>query len=162
MTEADHSQDTQRPSSFPWPPMLLAAAVVGAWWMNRSHPLDWPGLDDLPARIIGLGLGVAGIALFVWAALTLRRANTTILPHAGASTLVTDGPFRWRRNPIYLADILMLLGLAELTKNVWLVILAAVFAVLVTWLAILPEERHLEAKFGDAYRDYKERTRRLF
>jgi protein-S-isoprenylcysteine O-methyltransferase Ste14 len=40
------------------------------------------------------------------------------------------------------------------------VILAPVFAVLMTWLAILPEERHLEAKFGDAYRAYKARTRR--
>ena len=75
--------------------------------------------------------------------------------------LVTDGPFRFRRNPIYLADILILLGLAELTKNIWIVILTPVFAVLMTWLAILPEERHLESRFGDAYRAYKERTRRL-
>jgi protein-S-isoprenylcysteine O-methyltransferase Ste14 len=56
--------------------------------------------------------------------------------------------------------VLLLLGAAELTKNVWFVILAPLFAALVTWLAILPEERHLEAKFGDAYRAYKASTRR--
>jgi protein-S-isoprenylcysteine O-methyltransferase Ste14 len=161
VTETNSVPDAERPRNFPWPPVLLAATLLASWLLNLAYPLDWPGLDDLPARIIGLGLGVAGIALFVWAALTLRRANTTIMPHGSASVLVTDGPFRWRRNPIYLADILVLLGLAELTKNVWLVIFATVFAVLVTWLAILPEERYLEAKFGDAYRDYKERTRRL-
>ena len=55
---------------------------------------------------------------------------------------------------------MILLGLAELTKNVWFVIVAAVFVLLVTWLAILPEERHLEAKFGDEWRAYKARARR--
>jgi protein-S-isoprenylcysteine O-methyltransferase Ste14 len=110
--------------------------------------------------MIGLGLGVAGIALLAWAAMTLRRHRTTILPNKGADALVTDGPFRFRRNPIYLADVLILLGLAELTKNFWLVLGAIVFAILVTWLAILPEERHLLKKFGDAYADYKSRTRR--
>ena len=78
----------------------------------------------------------------------------------GATTLVTSGPFRRFRNPIYLADCLILLGLAELTKNVWFVIGAVVFAVLVTWLAILPEERHLERRFGEAYLDYKAKSRR--
>ena len=53
-----------------------------------------------------------------------------------------------------------MLRVAELTKNIWFVVLAAVFAVLVTWLAILPEERHLEARFGDEFRNYKARTRR--
>ena len=58
------------------------------------------------------------------------------------------------------ADVMILLGAAELSKNIWFVIGAAVFGVLVTVLAILPEERHLEARFGDAYRNYKQRSRR--
>lgn len=161
MSEPSPNGPIERPTRFPWPPVLLIFAVAGAWILQAWVPLSWPGADDLAARIIGLGLGVAGLALLVWSAMTLRRAQTTILPHAGASVLVTDGPFRFRRNPIYLADILILLGLAELTKNIWIVILTPVFAVLVTRLAILPEERHLESRFGDAYRAYKERTRRL-
>jgi protein-S-isoprenylcysteine O-methyltransferase Ste14 len=154
------SQITDRPTAMPWPPLLLALLVVAAWTLGLWLPLPWPGLDDMPARMIGLGLGVAGIALLAWAAMTLRRHRTTILPNKGADALVTDGPFRFRRNPIYLADVLILLGLAELTKNFWLVLGAIVFAILVTWLAILPEERHLLKKFGDAYADYKSRTRR--
>ena len=157
-SNADHPIE-ERPTTFPWPPVLLAGSALGAWLLSRAWPLPWPGLDDVPARVVGIGFGLAGLALLAWAGAALRR-RTTILPHKGAVRLVTDGPFRYRRNPIYLADVLLLLGAAELTKNVWFVILAPLFAALVTWLAVLPEERHLEAKFGEAYRAYKASTRR--
>lgn len=98
--------------------------------------------------------------MMAWAVWTLRQAKTTVMPNQAAEVLVTSGPY-WRfRNPIYIADVMLLLGLAELTKNIWFAIGAAIFAVLVTWLAILPEERHLEARFGDDYREYKQRSRR--
>ncbi|KAB2939989.1 MAG: isoprenylcysteine carboxylmethyltransferase family protein [Hyphomicrobium sp.] len=150
----------ERPSQVPWPPILLVAVIVPAIALGYLAPLTWPGLDDTAARLIGRGIGVAGIALLIWAILTLRRHGTTVLPDAGATSLVTSGPYRRFRNPIYLADAMILLGAAELTKNVWLVVAAALFAALVTWLAILPEERHLERKFGQAYLDYKAKSRR--
>jgi protein-S-isoprenylcysteine O-methyltransferase Ste14 len=150
----------QRPTRFPWPPVLAVATLAGAWVLERAIPTSWPGPDDPLARIAGSLIGVAGLALTAWAIFTLRRARTTVLPHHGASVLVASGPFRFRRNPIYLGEVMIILGLAELTKSLWLVILAPIFALLITWLAILPEERHLEAKFGDVYRAYKARTRR--
>ncbi len=149
-----------RPSRIPWPPILLLGAIVAALTLGRLAPLGWPGLDDTPARMVGLAIGGLGIFLMLWAAWTMHRARTTILPHRRSDALVTSGPF-WRfRNPIYLGDVMVLLGLAELTKNIWFVPAAILFAVLVTYLAILPEERHLEARFGDKYRDYKARSRR--
>jgi protein-S-isoprenylcysteine O-methyltransferase Ste14 len=144
----------------PWPPILLAAIVAAAVAAGYAAPLRWPGEGDLMAHIAGLGLGLAGLALVVWAAVTLRRHGTTILPDKAADVLVTDGPFRFRRNPIYIGHVLMLLGAAEITHNIWFAILAVPYIPLVTWLAVLPEERHLEARFGDAYRAYKARTRR--
>jgi protein-S-isoprenylcysteine O-methyltransferase Ste14 len=159
MTQADFDI-AERPSRFPWPPMLLAGGVAAAVVLGYLVPLAWPGIDDAPAHYVGLGFGVLGIALLAYAILTLRRHDTTVMPDQGATTLVTDGPYRRFRNPIYLADVLILLGIAELTKNVWFVAAAAAFAVLVTWLAILPEERHLERRFGRAYLDYKARSRR--
>lgn len=149
-----------RPTSIPWPPILLVAAFVAALIMKRAVPLTWPGLDDLPARVIGTGFGLGGLALMIWGFMTLQRHRTTVMPHQGVDHLVTDGPYRFRRNPIYLGEVLLMLGMAELTKNIWFVIVALVFALLLTVLQIIPEERHLEAKFGDTYRDYKERTRR--
>lgn len=148
------------PTTRPWPPILLVAIVADAVAAGYALPLPWPGEDDLMAHVVGLGLGVAGLALFAWAAWTLRRHGTTILPDKAADVLVTNGPFRFRRNPIYIAHVLMLLGVAELTQNIWFALLAVLYVPLVTWLAVLPEERHLEARFGDAYRAYKASTRR--
>lgn len=149
-----------RPSLVPWPPILLVGTFAAAVAMERIHPLPWPGLDDLPARIVGLAIGGLGVALMIWSVVTMLRARTNILPHRSADHLVTTGPFRRFRNPIYLADTMILLGLAEITKNVWFAVGALIFALAVTWLAILPEERHLEARFGDLYRDYKARSKR--
>jgi protein-S-isoprenylcysteine O-methyltransferase Ste14 len=159
--EPNQSANTaDRPSTVPWPPIVLVAVIIAAIGLNYLVPVSWPGLDDNPARLIGRGIGIVGIILLVWAILTLRQNGTTVLPDVGATNLVTSGPY-WRyRNPIYLADAMILLGAAELTKNVWLVAAAAVFAALVTWLAILPEERHLERRFGQAYLDYKKKSRR--
>lgn len=149
-----------RPGKVPWPPILLVVAVAGAVALGRFVPLPWPGVGDGAASAVGLGFGVAGVLILAWAGMTLRRHQTTILPHEGASTLVTEGPYRWRRHPIYIADVFLLFGAAELTRNIWFVILAFAFAGLVTYLQIIPEERHLEAKFGDAWRSYAARTRR--
>ena len=154
------SEPADRPSTVPWPPIILAGVVVAAVALGYLAPLSWPGTNDFAARTGGLAIGAVGIALLVWAIMTLRRHGTTVLPDVGATALVTDGPY-WRfRNPIYLADAMILLGIAELTKNVWFAIAAAAFGALVTWLAILPEERHLERRFGKAYLDYKAKSRR--
>ena len=151
---------SERPSRAPWPPLLLVATIATGWALGRVQPIAWPGLDDLPARFIGYGLGAAGLALASWGIATMIRARTTVRPDRGATVLLTTGPFRRWRNPIYLADVLIVFGVAEVTHNVWFAILAPVFALLLTWLAILPEERHLERKFGDGYRAYKARSRR--
>jgi protein-S-isoprenylcysteine O-methyltransferase Ste14 len=149
-------------TGLPWPPLLWLAALLAGVWLGRLHPLAWPGVDDLPARAVGLIFGALGAGLVAWGAVTLYRANTTVLPHKPVARLVTDGAFRFRRNPIYMGEVLIFLGLAQVTGNIWFAVMAPVFAVAVLRLAILPEERHLEARFGKDYLEYKERTRRWF
>jgi protein-S-isoprenylcysteine O-methyltransferase Ste14 len=156
------SSDIPRPGRIPWPPLLLLAAVLGAFLLGRMAPLPWPGQGDGAASAVGMAFGAAGIVILGWAVVTLWKHGTTILPHQGASVLVTDGPYRWRRHPIYLADVFLLFGVAEITRNIWFVAMALVFAWLVTVLQIRHEERHLEATFGDAWREYASRTRLWF
>lgn len=156
------STPAERPSAVPWPPLLFVAALAGAWLLGRYVPLPWPGLDDLPARIIGYGLGLAGLGLMLWAVVTMIGAHTNLAPHKAAGRLVTSGPFRIWRHPIYMGDALIILGLAQATGNIWFAIMTPVFAIAVYVLAILPEERHLEARFGEAYVAYKAGTRRWF
>ena len=159
---ADADGTSARPSHFPWPPVLFLGAVVAGWLLQRTWPLAWPGLDDLPARLVGWGFVGGGFGLAGWALLTMLRDSAEFRPHAEATVLVTSGPFRHLRNPMYLGYALILLGISDTAQNVWITIMTPVFAAAVTWLAILPEERHLEAKFGDAYREYKESSRRWF
>ncbi len=156
--ESDRASD--RANTFPWPPVLFVVALTAALLAGRAVPLPWPGVDDGPARFIGLSFGLLGLALIALAIFALTRSGTTVLPDKASTALVTSGPYGYFRNPIYFGEVLVLLAAAELTKNLWFVAAAALFAVLVTVLQIVPEERHLEARFGDAYRDYKGRTRR--
>jgi len=149
-----------QPSTIPWPPLLLVSLAAAAWALGQAFPFAWPGQNDIAARVVGLTIGAGGLLLAAWSARTLHHAKTTIRPDRGADNLVTSGPYVRFRNPIYIADIMILLGVAELTKNIWFVVAAGAFGILVTWLAILPEERHLARRFGDAYRDYKSRSRR--
>lgn len=150
----------ERANTFPWPPVLLALAITGAILFQKLFPIGWPGQDDPVARTVGLTIGLAGLVLIAAAIVSLRRHDTTVMPHQKSDHLVTSGPYRIFRNPIYLGEVMALFGIAELTKNIWFVVLGGAFAVLVTWLQIVSEERHLEARFGDAYRDYKNRARR--
>ena len=93
---------------------------------------------------------------------TMSRARTTINPFSPmrAAHLVTGGPFRFSRNPLYLSLLLLLVAYA-LRLDAWQVWLApAVFAAYVTWFQIIPEERVLRRKFGDAFVRYCARTRR--
>jgi protein-S-isoprenylcysteine O-methyltransferase Ste14 len=149
-----------RPSSFPWPPVLWVGFMGAAWLAQRLWPLPWPGMDDTAARLVGWGIGAGGLALLLWAAATLHRAGTTVLPDKATDVLVTSGPYVRFRNPIYLAHVMIMLGLAEATKSPWFVVFAFAHAIFVTALAIIPEERHLEARFGDTYLAYKAASRR--
>ncbi len=148
------------PSNFPWPPVLFLSTAVAGWFLQRTWLLPWPGLDDAAARFVGRGFVVCGFGLAIWALVTMIRSSAEFRPHAEATVLVTTGPFGRFRNPMYLGYALILLGLADASQNIWIGILTPMFAAAVTWLAIMPEERHLEAKFGDAYRAYKEVSRR--
>jgi len=155
-----NSTAATRPMTIPWPPIILMCVSTAAIVLHLFVPVNWPGVNDMPARLVGLGIGASGLLLILWAASHLYRARTTILPHKNASVLVTSGPFARFRNPIYLGDVMLLLGAAELTKNIWFVPAAVIFAIIVTLVAILPEEHHLEEKFGADYQAYKARTRR--
>ena len=90
----------------------------------------------------------------------MKRAGTNIRPDQPTLALASDGPFRFTRNPLYIAVTGLYLGIALLVNALWpLVLLIPVLAVL-RWGVVGREERYLEAKFGEPYRAYKARVRR--
>jgi protein-S-isoprenylcysteine O-methyltransferase Ste14 len=141
----------------PWPPILIAAAICGGLVLDHLAP--WAILPPL-ASLFGGAVIALTLANDIWCALTLSRHRTTILPHRPASALVTDGPYRYSRNPIYVSHVATTLGVGLLLRTPWIALLTPLLVVGLTRLAILPEERHLSRKFGADFAAYAARTRR--
>jgi len=95
-----------------------------------------------------------------WAFVTLRRAGTSANPYQPSVALTTTGPFRFSRNPIYLAMTGLYLGTSLLVNSVWPLLLFAPLMLVMHHGVILKEERYLSATFGEAYAAYKSGVRR--
>ena len=150
------------PNRIPWPPILLASAVLGALALDRmliSLP-PIPFAETVAARGLGWALIAAGIGLWSWAHDAFKRAGTTVLPHRPSAALVTTGPFAFSRNPIYLGISLALVGVALVLNKLAFLLVVPVFMGLVWGLAIRREERYLLNRFGDEWADYADRVRR--
>jgi protein-S-isoprenylcysteine O-methyltransferase Ste14 len=138
--------------------MALCGAI--AWGLSAAFPggnLALPG-----SSAIGVALLLAGIALNAAPKRQFRRAGTTVNPmRPGNSTqLVQSGLHRWSRNPMYLGHAVILLGAAMLLANAFAFVAMPLYVFYVTRFQIVPEERALQARFGQAYRDYRRRVRR--
>ncbi len=151
--------EARRPRTLILPPAPYAAALAGGWWLDGAVlalPLDL----GAAARPFGWLFVGAGLLLFVWTLWAFRRHRTTVNPYQGAAALCTGGPFRFSRNPIYLGDWLILIGASLLLKTAWPLLFAPLIWAMIRYGVIRHEEAHLEAKFGETYRNYKARVRR--
>lgn len=139
-----------------YPPIWLAGLGLAGWLAGRVAPHG-------PGWLAGWGLPLAllGLALMLWAAWTMLRAHTTVDPHGQPRHLVTTGPFRLSRNPIYLADALILAGLCLAFRAPLAALpLVAGFVAVISARFIGPEEARLAHAFPEAFAAYRQRTRR--
>jgi protein-S-isoprenylcysteine O-methyltransferase Ste14 len=150
-----------RSAALPWPPILYVAAIAASIVLTWLVPLPWLG-EPLAGMLLvaGLALAVAAVAMVVLAIHTLHKAGTTIRLDRPVEHLVTGGPFGMSRNPIYLGNTLLLIGLGLAAGMLWFIAFAVMAAFLTQKLAIEGEERHLDSRFGKKYRDYRKRVRR--
>jgi len=136
------------------PPLFFGAAIlIGAF------------LPGLRPRVLlsappGAVLVVLGAALFGWSVSWFRRTGQDPKPWTPTPELIVRGPYRWSRNPIYVAMTLLTIGIGGLLARGWIAILAPLALWAVHRLAVLPEEAYLSEKFGEPYRDYSARVRR--
>lgn len=152
-----------RPNRFPYPPFIYALALLAGALSPLVLPNWWPGhplADFLTA--IGILMIVIAIAIDLKAMSTLHNHKTTILPMKGADHLVTSGPYRFSRNPIYLGNTILTIGASFAFGIIWFIPLAFIAAFLTQKMAIEREEKHLAAKFGKHWRDYTHKVRRWF
>ena len=142
------------------PPIVLICTGLLMWLTARlSRPSEMQ--DELRASA-ALVFACAGIALDLAALVSFMRAKTTVNPITPASTssLVLAGPYRLSRNPMYLGQLLLLLGWATFLANGLAYLFAPVFVLYINRFQIVPEERSLYAKFGTEFLAYKARVGR--
>lgn len=151
------SPETRGPLLVP-PPVIYVAALLIGLALNRLWPV--PLLPASWAYLLGALVLVASAVILVPAFTRFRRAGTPFDVRKPASALITDGPYRFSRNPGYVSLTLFYLGVGLLLNNLS-VLLMVVPALLVMDLWVVPrEERHLEQRFGEQYARYKKSVRR--
>jgi protein-S-isoprenylcysteine O-methyltransferase Ste14 len=140
------------------PPLLyLLALLLGLVLDRRAHI---PFLPRGVARSLGWPLVGGGMTLAAWFIRTMRGADTTIRTDKPVSSLVQDGPFRYSRNPGYVALTMIYAGIAVRRNALWAILLLPVVVYVIQREVIGREERYLERTFGEEYVNYKAQVRR--
>jgi protein-S-isoprenylcysteine O-methyltransferase Ste14 len=158
---ASPAERRDTPNTVPWPVYIWGAAICGGLALKFLAPLPFGyGPYENVWRGLGWAMILTAITVDLWALATFRRHRTTVMPHQGASALITDGPFAWSRNPLYLSHTLLTAGIGVAAHTLWPILFAPLALLAARRLAVAREEAHLEAKFGDAWRAYAARVPR--
>jgi protein-S-isoprenylcysteine O-methyltransferase Ste14 len=140
------------------PPFVYLSSIAAGLLLHLLWPMPW-----LPASIndpIGIVLVLVALVLFVLAVRTFRKAGTPVPGNLPTVTIVRTGPYRYSRNPIYLAFTLFQLGIAAWVNSV-VVLITLLPALAIIMLVVIPrEERYLEKRFPGEYLAYKHEVRR--
>lgn len=141
------------------PPVWLAGFATLAWWQGTRFPMGL-GFGGAWADFAGGLLVGAGLVLVALAFAEFRRHKTTVVPHRDPDRLVQTGVFTRTRNPIYLADVLILSGLILR----WDAVLSLPLVPVLLWVLerrfVIPEENRMRRKFRHDFARYCQKTRR--
>jgi protein-S-isoprenylcysteine O-methyltransferase Ste14 len=141
------------------PPPLIYVVLFGlGLLLHELMPFTF--LPIIPARVAALLFLGVGVLLAGWSNLLFRRAHTSLVPIKPTTALVIAGPYRLTRNPMYLGLLCIYIAAALWFGVVWVLVLVPLVVLAVQRLAIIKEERYLEQKFGEAYRQYRAHVRR--
>jgi protein-S-isoprenylcysteine O-methyltransferase Ste14 len=140
------------------PPLTYLLPLVFGLLLDRS--IHVPFLPRSLARSLGWPLLGGGVLLNGWFNFTMRRTDTPIDPRKSVSKLVSDGPFRYTRNPAYLSLIMIYTGITALRNALWPILLLPLVLYVTQRDQIEREEQYLERIFGEEYLTYKTSVRR--
>ena len=144
------------------PPLVLFPIVFGvAMLLNWIHSLAIP-LLPIGTQWPGIALMDISAIIALWATFSMRRARTSINPLLPTTFLVTSGPYRFSRNPLSVSLVVLYLGVSLIVDTLWPLLLLPPLLIVYHFGVIQREERYLERKFGDTYRNYRSAVRRWF
>jgi protein-S-isoprenylcysteine O-methyltransferase Ste14 len=139
------------------PPLIYLVPLVAGLVLDRR--LHLPFLPRGVARGLGWSLLGGGVTLNAWVLKTIRKADVPIRTDKPVPRLTTEGPFRYSRNPSYLALALIYAGIASLRNSLWAMLLLPPVVMVMQREVIGREERYLERAFGEEYLAYKAQVR---
>jgi protein-S-isoprenylcysteine O-methyltransferase Ste14 len=142
----------------PMPPTYVWTAIVLMVGLHFVCPIQQ--IISGVYRYLGAVLLAAGLWFNLWADYVFRKAKTAVKPFEKSSALVAHGPFRITRHPMYVGMVFALLGVFVALGSISPAFVIPIFIVVMVVRFIIPEERHLEQQFGEAYREYRKRVRR--
>ena len=148
-----------RPLTYPWPSTFYILALGAAFGLQTFFPLQIMPSGRIWLLLAGGLLVILGPALIISALRALMHHHTSILSTRSTNHLVTSGPFRLTRNPVYLGYTLTILGVGLLTACPWTIAAAMMTAALIHVFVVRREEKHLLARFGFDFERYCRRTR---
>lgn len=138
------------------PPFLFLGALGIGCLLSLVVPIGFGlGSANGTALATGLAFVLIGFALAAWSARVFHLAGTSIVPGDAAAALVTSGPYKVTRNPIYIGFILVYFGLAIILTSMWMLLLLIPVLFILQRGIVEREEAYLEREFGEAYRKYK-------
>jgi protein-S-isoprenylcysteine O-methyltransferase Ste14 len=143
------------------PPPLYAVAGLGAAYALQVWATP-PWAVPVALRMAGAAIALLAVASAVWAVATLLRRGTPFDPYQPTTALVSQGPFRLTRNPIYLAFGLGVLGMGLAAGWWWSAATAPLVLLALDRFVVRAEERYLGGKFGAEYEAYRRAVRRWF
>lgn len=146
------------PGVIVWPPLLFAATLLFGCLLHLVFPVRL--LPPLLSRIAGSLIVLAAGVIALWAERVMKAAGTNVRPDKPATAIVTTGPFRFTRNPLYLSLCALQLGIALLINGVMPVVFLLPLILVLHFGVVKREERYLAVKFGDDYLSFKNRTHR--
>ena len=142
------------------PPLIFLGFLAAATVLEAILSLPISVAHSLASYVAGVALAACGFVLIAMGTRRFVAAGTNIPPSLPTTALVVDGIYRRTRNPLYLGTTLVYLGLSVAAGSLWAIGLLVPLLWVINVGVVKREERYLERKFGDAYRDYKARVRR--
>lgn len=141
-----------------YPPIWLAFGLITVFVLNEYYP--GPRFTSLAGQVAGGVFIVIGLLLLVVSNSSFLRAGTDAIPFRNVTALVTTGVYRFTRNPMYLGMAAVLLGCAVTVGSSLALLVPLVFAIIVEWRFIRPEEDMLRGLFPEDFPAYCARVRR--
>ena len=139
------------------PPIIFLCAILLGIALSRAWPLHFMSPS---VRLLGPIVTACAVVLFLLSYREFRAAGTSVRGSERTTTIVRTGPYRFSRNPIYLAFILLVLGLSAWLNTLWLLVTLVPAVGTIAMVLIPREERFLERNFRDQYSSYKAQVRR--